>query len=99
LDFCSSRYGSFTEPLKLEFAQRIQIYLFIVYIILDSTELRLLCFENRWQPEAVVEAMEVLTHPYYGGTYEYIESDDADVHAAPVEQPPCRRTATCSCER
>jgi hypothetical protein len=47
----------------LEFAQRIQIYLFIVYIILDSTELGLLCFENRWQPEAVAEAVEVLTHP------------------------------------
>jgi hypothetical protein len=25
---------------------------------------------------------------YYGGTYEYTESDDADVHAAPAEQPP-----------
>jgi hypothetical protein len=60
------RYDSFTKPLKKEFVQRIQIYLSIVYIILDSTELHFLCFENRWQPEeaeAVAGAMEVLTHP------------------------------------
>jgi hypothetical protein len=50
----------------MEFAQRTQIYLSIVYIILDSTKLCFLCFENRWQPEeveAVAGAMEVLTHP------------------------------------
>jgi hypothetical protein len=66
LDVYSSRYGSFTEPLKIEFAQRIQIYLSIVYIILDNTEIRFLCFKNRWQleeVEAVAGAMEVLTHP------------------------------------
>jgi hypothetical protein len=63
LDVCSSRYDSFTEPLKREFVQRIHIYLSNVYIILDSTELHFLCFENRWQPEeveAVAGAMEVM---------------------------------------
>jgi hypothetical protein len=50
----------------MEFAQRTQIYLSIVYIILDSTKLCFMCFENRWQPEEVevmAGAMEVLTHP------------------------------------
>jgi hypothetical protein len=66
LDICNSRYDSFTEPLKLEFAQKIQIYLSLVYIILDNTEICFLCFENRSQPEeaeAVAGAVEVLTHP------------------------------------
>jgi hypothetical protein len=64
LDICSSRYEIFTEPLKFKLAQKIQIYLSLVYIILDNTEI--CCFENRWQPEeakAVAGAVEVLTHP------------------------------------
>jgi hypothetical protein len=50
----------------MELIQRFQIYLSIVYIIMDSTELRFLCFENKWQAEeaeAVAGAVEVLTHP------------------------------------
>jgi hypothetical protein len=47
LDIYSSRYDSFTESLKLDFVQKIQIYLSLVYIILDNIEICFLCFREQ----------------------------------------------------
>jgi hypothetical protein len=41
----------------LEFIPKIQIYLSLVYIILDNTEICFLCFENRWKPEEAARSV------------------------------------------